>query len=54
MQKNITMLYPMTDQTTSANSIQFDSGDGVIVRVSFIDLFDIKNSLINIVEESLQ
>ena len=52
--KNITMLYPMTDQTTSANSIQFDSGDGVIVRVSFIDLFDIKNSLINIVEESLQ
>ena len=52
--KNITMLYPMTDQTTSAKSIQFDSGDGVIVRVSFIDLFDIKNSLINIVEESLQ
>ena len=52
--KNITMLYPMTDQTTSANGIQFDSGDGVIVRVSFIDLFDIKNSLINIVEESLQ
>ena len=52
--KNITMLYPITDQTTSANSIQFDSGDGVIVRVSFIDLFDIKNSLINIVEESLQ
>ena len=52
--KNITMLYPMMDQTTSANGIQFDSGDGVIVRVSFIDLFDIKNSLINIVEESLQ
>ena len=52
--KNITMLYPMTDQTTSANGIQFDSGDGVIVRVSFIDLFDTKNSLINIVEESLQ
>ena len=52
--KNITMLYPMTDQTTSANGIQFDSGDGVIVRVRFIDLFDIKNSLINIVEESLQ
>ena len=52
--KNITMLYPMTDQTTSASDIQFDSGDGVIVRVRFIDLFDIKNSLINIVEESLQ
>ena len=52
--KNITMLYPMTDQTTSASDIQFDSGDGVIVRVQFIDLFDIKNSLINIVEESLQ
>ena len=52
--KNITMLYPMTDQTTSASDIQFDSGDGVIVRVRFIDLFNIKNSLINIVEESLQ
>ena len=52
--KNITMLYPITDQTTSASDIQFDSGDGVIVRVRFIDLFDIKNSLINIVEESLQ
>ena len=44
--KNITMLYPMTDQTTSANGIQFDSGDGVIVRVRFVDLFNIKNSLL--------
>ena len=44
--KNITMLYPITDQTTSARDIQFDSGDGVIVRVRFVDLFDIKNSLL--------
>lgn len=44
--KNITLLYPLTDQTASTNSIQFDSGDGVIVRVRFIDLFDIKNSLL--------
>ena len=44
--KNITMLYPMTDQTASANGIQFDSGDGVIVRVCFVDLFTIKDSLL--------
>ncbi len=46
--KNITLLYPLTDQTASANSIQFDSGDGVIVRVQFVDLFDIKNSLLEL------
>ena len=44
--KNITMLYPITDQTTSANDIQFDSGDGVVVRVRFVDLFTIKDSLL--------
>ena len=46
--KNITLLYPLTDQTASTNSIQFDSGDGVIVRVQFVDLFDIKNSLLEL------
>lgn len=46
--KKITMLYPITDQTTSVTGVQFDSGDGVIVRVQFIDLFDIKNSLLEL------
>ena len=46
--KNITLLYPMTDQTISANDIQFDSGDGVIVQVRFVDLFDMKNSLFDL------
>ena len=46
--KKITMLYPITDQTTSVTGAQFDSGDGVIVRVQFIDLFDIKNSLLEL------
>ena len=46
--KNITLLYPLTDQTASVQDIQFDSGDGVIVRVRFIDLFNIKNSLLEL------
>lgn len=41
---NITLLYPLTDRVTS-NDIVYDSGDGVIVRVKFIDLFDVENSL---------
>lgn len=36
---NITLIYPMTDKVSDTN-IQFDSGDGVKVRVKFIDLFD--------------
>jgi len=42
--KNITLLYPLTEKITD-NQIEFDSEDGVIVRVRFVDLFDIKNSL---------
>lgn len=50
--RNITLLYPMTDQTASANDIQFDSGDGVIVRVRFVDLFAIKNSLLELLADN--
>ena len=44
--KNITMLYPMTEKVNQKieheKEIKFTSDDGVIVRVRFIDLFDIK------------
>ena len=51
--KNITMLYPITEQISQKieheKEIQFTSDDGVIVRVRFIDLFDIKKSLLGLI-----
>ena len=49
---NITLLYPLTDRVTSSD-IAYDSGDGVIVRVKFIDLFDVENSL-NVIAQDFQ
>lgn len=48
--RNITLLYPLTDRVTHSDII-YDSGDGVIVRVKFIDLFDIENSLNTITQD---
>lgn len=51
--KNITMLYPITEQISQKiaheKEIQFTSDDGVIVRVRFVDLFDIKKSLLGLI-----
>ena len=48
--QNITLLYPLTEQISEGN-IEFDSGDGVIVRVRFVDLFDVKNSISEVAKE---
>ena len=52
--KNITMLYPMTEKVSQKieheKEIKFTSDDGVIVRVRFIDLFDIKKSLMGLMD----
>lgn len=52
--KNITMLYPITEQISQKieheKEIQFTSDDGVIVRVRFVDLFDIKKSLLGLID----
>ena len=52
--KNITMLYPMTEKVSQKieheKEIKFTSDDGVIVRVRFIDLFDIKKSLMELMD----
>lgn len=52
--KNITMLYPMTEKINQKieheKEIKFTSDDGVIVRVRFIDLFDIKKSLMGLMD----
>ena len=52
--KNITMLYPITEQISQKieheKEIQFTSDDDVIVRVRFVDLFDIKKSLLGLID----
>lgn len=46
---NVTLIYPMTDKVTSKN-ISYQSEDGVIVRICFVDLYQLKESLDTIVE----
>ena len=44
------MRYPLTDRVPRSD-ILYDSGDGVTVRVRFIDLFDVENSLNTIAQD---
>ena len=50
--QNVTLLYPKTEQVETEN-IEFREiyDEGVIVRVRFVDLFDIQNSLESLIEE---
>ena len=50
--KNVTLLYPQTDRISADDEIVYSSDDGVTVRVSLIDLFDIKKYIAQ-VQESL-
>lgn len=49
--KNVTLLYPFTEKVSSVENIDFISIDGSIVKVRFIDLLDIKNSINDIIKE---
>ena len=42
--ENVTMLYPATDTLTFDRQIPFQSNDGALVTVTFIDLFDLPSS----------
>lgn len=48
--ENITLLYPRTDMLLFGDGVEFRSGDGVIVKVRFIDLFNVHNSLDKLIE----
>ena len=48
--ENVTLIYPSTDAVPDSLEISFDSGDGVKVNVKFVDLFDVKNSINNILQ----
>ena len=47
--ENITLIYPMTDKIENKN-IYYQSEDGVIVRICFVDMYLIKDSLEKIVK----
>ena len=49
--ENVTLLYPLTEKVDQGESIEFLSHDGTIIKVRFIDLFDLKKSLNAIIEE---
>ena len=53
--KNVTLLYPKTEQVQTEN-IEFREiyDDGVVVRVRFVDLFDIQNSLVSLQTDLFQ
>lgn len=52
--KKVTLLYPKTEQVQTEN-IEFREADddGVVVRVRFVDLFDIQNSLVFLQDDLL-
>ena len=49
--ENVTLLYPLTERVDSNENIEFMSHDGTLIRVRFIDLFNLKKSLESIVDE---
>ena len=49
--ENVTLLYPRTDRMPSEKLPEFESEDGVKVKVRFVDLFDTDRSLTELIEE---
>ncbi len=41
----IVLIYPMTDKVKSDKPIEYTAKDGAVVKVRFVDLFDVKNSI---------
>lgn len=49
--ENVTLLYPLTEKVDLNQNIEFLSNDGTVIRIRFVDLFDLSNSLNAIVGE---
>ena len=49
--ENVTLLYPQTDEIHHEGVIEFKSKDHVLVRVQFVDLFSIRDSVASIANE---
>lgn len=51
--ENVTLLYPKTDEIHHEGIIEFKSEDHVLVRVQFVDLFSIQESISYVAEQFL-
>lgn len=49
--ENVTLLYPLTEKVEQNKDIEFHANDGAIIKIRFVDLFDLKNSLSSIITE---
>ena len=52
--ENVTLLYPCTDKIDQSKDIRFishEEHDRIEIKIRFVDLFDIKKSLENIIAE---
>lgn len=49
--ENVTLLYPLTEKVEQNKDIEFHANDGTLIKIRFIDLFDLSNSLSNIISE---
>ena len=49
--ENVTLLYPLTEKVEQDKDIRFLSHDGTEIKIRFIDLFDLKNSLNMLITE---
>jgi len=54
LSESVTLLYPLTEKIDNNKNIEFLSNDGVLIKVRFIDLFDLNHSLEKIVVEILE
>lgn len=43
--ESVTLLYPLTENVEQKENIEFLSHDGTLIKIRFVDLFDLKNSL---------
>ena len=41
-------IYPRTNQIDDNKDIEYISDDGVVVNVKFVDMFNVKDSILNI------
>ena len=48
--ESVTLIYPLTEKVTKSD-IEFLSNDGTLIRIRFVDLFNVKYSLSNIITE---
>ena len=49
--ENVTLLYPLTEKVEQNKDIEFHANDGAIIKIRFVDLFDLKNSLSSIISD---